>query len=515
MPADRMDKGPVSWSGGFALVIPSTAKQKEGAFKFIQYLYSWEALSLMEQGKFEQKQAEGKLFLPRGFANRVHYERLVKNYITDNPEIPPRIRQAYDVVKALMPKTRIRPVTPVGQLLWNQHVAATDVATFHADAAKAKQAGRDEIELALSECVPDVQRALDQILAPPPPTVVNWRAYFAFYGLLVAAPFALMYVVYRQRRKEYSYKPREIGTAMMFASPWIIGMIVLIAGPILFSIVFSFTRYDVLSPARYVGLDNYRRVFADKLFYISVGDTLYMLIRVPLAMAVSLAIALLLNRGLRGIGLYRTGFYLPAIMPLVAASLLWQWVFNPNFGALNSALSWVFSTLPFQWLAQAIGYVLGHPFHFTPPLWLQDQHWSKPALIIMHVWSAGGAMIIWLAGLQSIPPQLYEAAAIDGAGPWQRFLRITLPMLSPYILFNAIIGFIDTMKIFQEAFIMTHGGSPAYSTLFYAYHLFQQAFQYFRMGYAAALAWILFLLILAMTMVELWVSKRWVHYERT
>src|SRR6185369_8411784 len=177
------------------------------------------------------------------------------------------------------------------------------------------------------------------------------------------------------------------------------------------------------------------------------------LIRVPLAMTVSLVIAMLLNRHIRGIGLYRTCFYLPAIMPLVAASLLWQWVFNPNLGVLNSALSWIISLLHLR---------------TTPPLWLQDPNWSKPALIIMHVWSAGGAMIIWLAGLQSIPDQLYEAASIDGAGPWRRFWHVTFPMLSPYILFNAVIGVSGTMQIFQEAFIMTHGGTPVYSTLFYA-----------------------------------------------
>jgi multiple sugar transport system permease protein len=150
----------------------------------------------------------------------------------------------------------------------------------------------------------------------------------------------------------------------------------------------------------------------------------------------------------------------------------------------------------------------------SAPLWLQDENWSKPSLIIMSIWGAGGGIIIWLAGLQSIPNQLYEAAAIDGCTPWQRFWNVTVPMLSPYILFNFIIGVIGTMQIFNEAFIMTQGG-PANSTLFYAYHLFQQAFQYFRMGYASSLAWILFLIVLALTMVQLWLSKRWVHYDRT
>jgi multiple sugar transport system permease protein len=153
-------------------------------------------------------------------------------------------------------------------------------------------------------------------------------------------------------------------------------------------------------------------------------------------------------------------------------------------------------------------------YHVRPPLWLQDENWSKPSLILMNIWGAGSGIIIWLAGLQSIPTQLYEAAAIDGASPWKRFWNVTVPMLSPYILFNFIIGVIGTMQIFNEAFVMTQGG-PANSTLFYAYHLFRQTFQYFRMGYASSLAWILFVIVLALTSIQLWLSKRWVHYERT
>ncbi len=515
MPADRVDKGPVSWSGGFAMVIPTTAKHKDGAFKFIQYMYSWEAMQLMESGKHEQKQSEGKLYLPRGFANRVHYERLIDKYITNNKEIPPRIQQAYSVVKELMPHTRIRPVTPVGQLLWNEQVRATDAATLHGYRDEAQKTGQDEIKLALSHSVPVVQRAIDELLAPPPPHVVNWTPYFAVYVAIIFAPVLAMFVVYKRRRKDYSYRAHEVGAAMMFASPWIVGMIIFIAGPILFSVIFSFTRYDVLSPARYVGLENYRELLKDRLFYVSVWDTAYMLIRVPLGMALSLIIAMLLNKAVRGMGFYRTGFYLPAVMPLVAASLLWLWVFNPTFGVLNNVLNALYSTLPFEWLAKFIGRIVGHPFHFTAPLWLNDPHWSKPALILMYLWSVGGGMIIWLAGLQSIPPQLYEAASIDGANAWRRFWNVTIPMLSPYILFNAVIGVIGTMQIFQEAFIMTHGGTPFDSTLFFAYNLFQQAFQFFRMGYASAMAWILFVIVLALTLLQLWLSNRWVQYDRT
>ncbi len=515
MPADRMDQGPVSWSGGYALVIPATAKQKDVAFKFIQYLYSWQAISLMEQGKREQKQSEGKLYLPKGLANRVIFERLVKQFITDNKEIPPRFRQAYDVVKELMPKTRIRPVTPVGQLLWNQHVRATDAGLNHTFADQARQSGNDEYQLALASAMAEVQQGIDQIMAPPPPRRVKWPWYFVLYAALVVLPFALMIAVYHRRKGEYSYKSREIGSAMFFAMPWIIGMIVFIGGPIIFSIIFSFTRYDVLAPARYVGLENYHRLLGDKLFYKGIANTAFMLIRIPLGMTLSLAIAMILNRAVRGIGVYRTGFYLPAVMPLVASSLLWMWVFNPTYGLLNSILDWTYATAPMQWIASGISSMLGHPFRFSSPLWLNDKNWSKPALILMGLWTAGGGMIIWLAGLQSIPQQLYEAADIDGAGRWKKFWHVTIPMLSPYILFNAVIGVIGTMQIFQEAFIMTHGGTPADSTMFYAYNLFQQAFQYFRMGYASAMAWILFMLVLTLTLLQLWLSKRWVHYDRS
>jgi multiple sugar transport system permease protein len=359
----------------------------------------------------------------------------------------------------------------------------------------------------------DVQTILDEILEPPPPHVVNWTPYFVAYGSICAAPFGLMYLQFRRKRREYGWRGREVGAAMLFASPWIVGMITLVGGPIIFSVIFSFTRYDVLSPARYVGLENYAAVFRDPVFYTSLWNTAYMILRIPLVMAVSLAIAMLLNRAIRGIGFYRTAFYMPAIMPLVASSLLWWWLFNPSYGAINQTLAWIFATAPAQWIESFIGWITQSEFRFTLPLWLNDRNWSKPSLILMNLWTAGGGMIIWLAGLQAIPQQLYEAASIDGANAWKRFRHVTIPMLSPYILFNLIIGLIGTMQIFAEAFIMTAGG-PADSTLFYAYYLFRQAFQYFRMGYASAMAWILFLIVLMLTLTQLWLSKKWVHYDQ-
>jgi multiple sugar transport system permease protein len=307
---------------------------------------------------------------------------------------------------------------------------------------------------------------------------------------------------------------RQTAAAMLFASPWFMGFALLIGGPILFSVVTSFTRYDVLTEARYVGLSNYREVLSDPVFFKSLVNTAYMLLRIPLVMAVGLGIALLVQSGVRGIPIYRSLLYVPAVMPVVATSLVWTWIFNAPQSLLNRGVRWCFDTAPVHALEWAIGLFTTTPFHLSAPLWLQDPAFSKPALILMNVWTAGGSMVIWLTGLQSIPKQLHEAASIDGAGVWRRFVSVTIPMLSPYILFNAIIGVIATMQIFTEAYIMTAGG-PVDSTLFYAYYLFKQGFQFFRMGYASALAWILFVAVLALTLLQLWVSKRWVHYDQT
>lgn len=512
IPADRLAAGarPITWGGGYSLVVPKTARNKEGAWTLIQYLTSKPVMTQLELGRREQKEAQGRLYLPKSVSNRVVFESLVDKYITGNPKIPPRFQQAYAVIKEMMPQTLYRPVTPVGQLLWNQHVKGYEDGVRHVFREASGGDEDREMHLALANAQQPVQRMLDELLAPlPAETTVKWSPWFGAYALLAAIPFALMYVGYkRHRRGATTYSAREVGAGLLFASPWMIGFLVFVGGPIFFSILFAFTRYNVLAPAHWVGLDNFRQVLEDKLFYKSLGNTAFMILRIPLTMAASLAIAMLLNRAIRGMSFYRTACYMPAIVPVVASSLLWVWILNPSQGVLNQLLNWIFETRPLEWIQSAVGH------RFSPPLWLQDEHWSKPSLILMSLWGAGGGIIIWLAGLQSIPQQLYEAASIDGAGPWRRFRNVTLPMLSPYILFNFIIGVIGTMQIFNEAFVMTQGG-PADSTLFYAYHLFRQAFQYFRMGYASALAWVLFLIVLALTVLQLWLSKKWVHYDRT
>jgi multiple sugar transport system permease protein len=229
----------------------------------------------------------------------------------------------------------------------------------------------------------------------------------------------------------------------------------------------------------------------DHLFPTAMWNTIFMVLGVPLGLAAGLGIAMLLNVEIRGVALWRTCFYLPAIVPLVASSILWIWVFNPQGGFLN-----LFIEL----------------FGIEGPNWLQDASWSKPALILMGLWGAGSSMIIWLAGLKGINKELYEAAGLDGCNAWHKFRYITIPQLTPYIFFNLVMGLIGTFQIFAQAFIMTQGG-PANSTLFYVYHLFNHAFRYGNMGYASAMAWVLFIIVLVLTIWQLKLSRRWVHYE--
>jgi multiple sugar transport system permease protein len=276
------------------------------------------------------------------------------------------------------------------------------------------------------------------------------------------------------------------------ALPWIAGFVVFTGGPMLFSMVISFCRFDILNPATLVGLDNYARMLGeDELFWKSLYNTTFMVLGIPLGLALGLGMAMLLTRKVRGVALWRTCFYLPSIVPMVASSILWIWIFNPESGLLNGALA-------------ALG--------VSGPLWLQDESTSKWALIVMGLWGAGGGMIIWIAGIKGISERYYEAAAIDGAGGWAQFVHITIPMLTPYIFFNLVMGLIGTFQIFTQAFIMTAGG-PVNSTLFYVYHLFNNAFRYLHMGYAAAMAWLLFVIVLVLTVLQLRLSRTWVHYE--
>jgi multiple sugar transport system permease protein len=294
-------------------------------------------------------------------------------------------------------------------------------------------------------------------------------------------------------RRERQRAGRETRTGLLFAAPWLIGFTVFFAYPVLASFYYSLCSYDAVRPAHFIGLENYRKLFfEDDLFWKSLGNTLFMIVfGLPASLIASLVIAVLLNQKLKGIALYRTLFYLPSITPVVATSILWLWLLNPEMGLINMGLA-------------KIG--------IHGPAWLTDPAWAKPALVLMGLWGAGGGMVIYLAALQDIPESLYEAAALDGAKTLTRFARITLPMLTPVILFNLIMGLIGTFQYFTQAYVMTNGG-PQDSTTFYALHLFNKAFLDFKMGYASAMAWVLFVITLAAALLVFRTSARWVYYS--
>jgi multiple sugar transport system permease protein len=292
--------------------------------------------------------------------------------------------------------------------------------------------------------------------------------------------------------RRLSLAQREEIAGWLFIAPAVLGVLIWLAGPMIYSVWLSMTDWDLIRSPRFVGGANFVRMANDSLFYKSLWVTLYYTaFHVPLTLVLAFLVALLLNTNTRGIAFFRTLYYLPSIVPAVANSVLWIWIFNSEFGLLNLLL-------------RNLG--------MNKVLWLQDPRTALPALIIMSLWSLGGTMIIYLAGLNGIPEQLYEAAKIDGAGSWARFWKITLPMMTPVIFFNLILQIIGSFQVFTASYLMTRGG-PNYATNFYVLYLFDNAFSWFDMGYAAALAWVLFFIILALSMLVFRSGSRWVYYE--
>ena len=288
----------------------------------------------------------------------------------------------------------------------------------------------------------------------------------------------------------------EAITALLFASPWFIGFSVFMLYPLLASIYYSFCDYSVLRPPVYTGLANYQNLMRDEVFRDSFWNTFwYAVFALPISTFAALSLALLLNTKVRGMTFYRALFYVPSLVPAVATGVLITWIFNGQHGVLNEVLNPLLSH--FGWKA---------------PQWLGDPKWSKATLIIMAAWGAGNAMVIYLAGLQDVPQALYEAAELDGATWLQKTWNVTIPMLSPVILFNVIMGIIGTLQVFTVPYLVSPAGSPARSIYFYTMYLFDNAFIYHKMGYASAMGWIMFLIILALTMLSLRLSKRFVHY---
>ena len=304
----------------------------------------------------------------------------------------------------------------------------------------------------------------------------------------------------RIRRSKYG---SHTVAGLLFALPWIIGFLAFQLYPILMSVYYSLTDFNMFQPPEFVGLANYTSLFQDPKFYKSLWNTLYMTaFATPICIAVALLLAVLLNQKVKGMPFFRTFFYLPSIVPLVASSMLWLWILNPQYGLLNKILG-------------AMG--------LTQPNWLGDPFYTKPALIIMGIWGVGSMMIVFLASLQDVPSSLYEAAELDGANAIQQFFHITLPGISPVIFFQLIMGIINNFQYFTQAYLMigsssgghlnTVSGGPENSLLFYALYLYNKGFSSFKMGEASAMAWILFLVVGLVTFLIFKTQDKWVTYN--
>jgi multiple sugar transport system permease protein len=297
-----------------------------------------------------------------------------------------------------------------------------------------------------------------------------------------------------QRQNKSPMRRREAIEGILYISPWIVGFIAFVAGPLLASMYLSFTKYNVLRAPQFIGLQNYIFAFTkDDLFIPSIIRTFYYaILSVPLAMVGSLAVAVLLNQKLKGTTIWRTMYFLPTLTPLVAAALLWRWMLNPDVGLVNYLLS-----------------LIG----IQGPGWLSSIEWAIPALVLMGLWASvgGSRMIIFLAGLQDVPQDLLESAEIDGAGRWAKFWHVTLPMITPTVFFNLVLSVIFALRTFEAAFVSTAGG-PARATWFISLHIYQNAFVSFDMGYASALAWVFFLILFGLTYLQFRLSGRWVFY---
>lgn len=300
------------------------------------------------------------------------------------------------------------------------------------------------------------------------------------------------------RGRNVDRRTPEWVTGLLFVSPWIVGFLSFMAAPILMSLYYSFTDYPLLEPPAWVGLGNYAEMFTDPLFWKTMGNTtLYAALAVPFGTILALFVAWLLNQSVKGLVFFRSAVFLPSLVPLVASSMIWLWLFNGELGLINVAIDGV----------------LG-PLGVRGPNWLGDSTWIMPALVLMSFWSIGQAVVIYIASLQDVPKSLYEAADLDGMPPLTKFLNVTLPMISPVVLFNVIMAIITSWQVFAVPYIMLGSeGGPDRAGFFYTMYLYDNAFRFQRMGYASAMAWVQLLIILSLTGLTFLASKKLVHYR--
>jgi len=480
----------VTWTGGHAYAVPRGARNIEGAWAFIKFASSVDGRMIEAAGQADWARYRRRSFVFDLQASPKANEALYAKYKPADPRLAEGLRTHLD----LMAASRVRPVTFVGQILWNELQRALDNAC----------SGNLTPRQALVRAQQTVQVDLDAYYAHESHAKANLRMVawvLVGFGVLLAA-----FLVFAYRRLRLArLRRQEARCGYLLISPWVCGFILFTLGPMVASLVLSFTEYNELTDARWVGFSNYAamvttdkvnvwRAFSNAFYLAGVG--------VPLGIFTGLAIATLLNTKVRGIAWYRTLFYMPAIVPTIPSAILWSWVLasDPSSGLVNS----VWRQTIQQWL------------HLPPPGWLESEAWAKPALIAMGLWGAGSGMILWLAGLKGVPRSLYEASEIDGAGPRRQFFAITLPQLSPIVFFNVVVGFIGALQEFDRIYVMGGGGEtagPGDSLLMPVYYLFQNAFGYFKTGYASALAWVLFLIIVALTAFQFKLAPKWVRYE--
>ena len=481
----------ITWTGGSSLAIPMGAKHPEEAWRFLKWMVSEDAAVLGSgaQQKFNLKQGRPYVFdfTSQPAINQV----LLRKFAPTKANLKTAQTEFIDLLSV----AKYRPVTFVGQTLWDAHVRAFEQACQHAQTPKA----------ALTEQTNLVQKELNLAFARDSQPLFDFKWPIAIISLLCLAGLSVGSVRMKKIIGTSRSAKQEAWAGYLMASPWLIGFLLLTAGPILSSILLAFSYYDVLHAPRYAGLANFQTLFTDdrELMFKAFYNAGYLaILGIPLGMATGLAIAMLLNMKVKGMNWYRTAFYIPSIVPAIASAVLWSWILagDPSKGLLNAVWS---GTLT-QW------------FGWTPPGWFGVADWAKPGLIVQGLWGAGGGMILWLAGLQGVPSSLYEAARIDGASGWKQFRHVTLPMLSPYIFFNLIMGTIGALQEFDRVYVLgggSGGAGPLDSMLVPVLYLFNNAFRFFKMGYASAIAWVVFLIILILALIQFWAQKYWVHYE--
>ncbi len=479
----------ITWIGGFSLALPRGCPHPDLAWAYVAFATSLEGRIIENRAQAFADQAKGRIYLPRIQALKAANDALYRVYRPADPRFDEGLRTHI----GLMDHARVRPPTIVGQLLWDEHVRATEAAML----------GKRTPMAALADGQATVQRELDSLAAKPSYPVVSLAAVGGLGAALGLV--ALGAAAWGWRRARMGRLARgEARWGLLCVAPWLVGFLLLTAEPMLASLFFSFTDYNVLSPPRWIGLRNFADMAGPDRANVlkAFGNAAYLAgIGVPLGLVTGLAVALLLNAGVRGIRFYRTVFYLPAIVPVAASAVLWLWLLtpDPSKGIVNAG-----------WIA-----TIGAWMNLPAPGWITAEAWAKPALILMGVWGAGSGMILWLAGLKGVPPSLYEAAELDGASATRAFWGVTLPMLSPILFFNAVMGFIGAMQEFDRIYIMAgdESNGPSDALLVPVRYLFTNAFNYFKIGYASALAWTIFGVILLITLLQFRLAPLWVHEE--